>query len=107
MRIRLSKKFIALTVVILHCGCAVLRVDVDVYKGPLANHERVQLEQMATMAIGAKPLLIELRDRMEWVTEVQVKRERQAAIEEGWYKPGFVQDPRLRDVDYTKNSNSR
>ena len=47
-------------------GCAVLRVDVDVYKGPLANHEEVQLQQMATMAVGAKPLLIELRDTLLW-----------------------------------------
>jgi len=46
-------------------GCAVLTVDVDVYKGPLANHEDVQVEQMAAMAIGAKPLLVELRDMLE------------------------------------------
>ena len=30
-------------------GCAVLRIDVDVYKGPLANNEDVQTEQMAVM----------------------------------------------------------
>jgi hypothetical protein len=46
-------------------SCAVLTVDVDVYKGPLANHEDVQVEQMAAMAIGAKPLLVELRDMLE------------------------------------------
>jgi|GEM_PF-2736037 len=46
-------------------GCAVMRVDVDVYKGPLANTRQVQMEQLATMAIGAKPLLIELRDKSE------------------------------------------
>lgn len=34
-------------------ACAVLNVDVDVYKGPLANHEEVQSEQMAAMATGA------------------------------------------------------
>lgn len=49
----------------LFTGCAVLTVDVDVYKGPLANHEDIQMEQMAAMATGAKPLLIELRDRLE------------------------------------------
>ena len=38
-------------------GCAVLNIDVDVYKGPLSNHERVQTEQMAAMAMGAKPIL--------------------------------------------------
>ena len=41
-------------------GCAVMRIDVDVYKGPLANHEDVQTQQFAAMAIGAKPLLIRL-----------------------------------------------
>ncbi|MBI3118222.1 MAG: hypothetical protein HYZ00_06035, partial [Candidatus Hydrogenedentes bacterium] len=46
-------------------GCANLRIDVDVYKGPLANDEEVQIEQMAAMAIGAKPLLFTLRDRLE------------------------------------------
>ena len=47
-------------------GCAVLRIDVDVYKGPLANEEAVQMEQFAAMAIGAKPLLIALRDHLQW-----------------------------------------
>jgi hypothetical protein len=50
---------------ILFAGCAVLTVDVDVYKGPLANHQDIQMEQMAAMAIGAKPLLVELRDILE------------------------------------------
>src|SRR6202521_1482800 len=47
-------------------GCAVLRIDVDVYKGPLANHRDVQTQQLAVMATAAKPLLIELRDIQEW-----------------------------------------
>ena len=42
-------------------GCAALTVSVDVYKGPLANHEHVLTEQTAVMAIGAKPLLKQLR----------------------------------------------
>jgi hypothetical protein len=46
-------------------GCAVLTIDVDVYKGPLVNDPDVQIEQIAVMAIGAKPLLIQLRDRLE------------------------------------------
>jgi len=41
-------------------GCAVMQIDVDVYKGPLANHEDVQTQQFAAMAIGAKPLLDQL-----------------------------------------------
>lgn len=47
-------------------GCAVLTVDVDVYKGPLVNHEDVQMEQLAAMAVGARPLLIQLRDNLEY-----------------------------------------
>ena len=46
-------------------GCAITKIDVDVYKGPLANHEEVQLEQMVVMAIGARPILMQLRDRLE------------------------------------------
>ncbi len=41
-------------------GCAVLNVDVDVYKGPLANHKDVQLQQLAQFAIGAQHLLVKL-----------------------------------------------
>ncbi len=47
-------------------ACAVMTVDVDVYKGPLANHEDVQIQQMASMASGAKKLLVELRNRLEF-----------------------------------------
>ena len=62
-------------------GCAVLRIDVDVYKGPLANHEDVQMEQFAAMAIGAKPLMIALRARglgSTWTT-LHLVHEREAA----------------------------
>ncbi|MBL9128498.1 MAG: hypothetical protein JNL97_12665, partial [Verrucomicrobiales bacterium] len=57
---------IALTVVALLCaGCAALVVDVDVYKGPLANTEEIQGEQVMALAMGAKPLLVQLRDHLE------------------------------------------
>src|ERR1044071_5369417 len=57
-------------------GCAVVQIDVDVYKGPLANHEQVQVEQVHAMAMGAKPLLIELRDRLEMSDRRYEKQER-------------------------------
>ena len=38
-------------------GCAVTTVDVDVYKGPLADHEDVQLEQLAAMVVGTLNML--------------------------------------------------
>jgi len=46
-------------------GCAVLRVDVDVYKGPLANHEEVQMEQLAVMAVGAEALVKSLERKQK------------------------------------------
>lgn len=46
-------------------ACATIHLDVDVYKGPLANHEQVQTEQMAVMAVAAKPLLVRLREKLE------------------------------------------
>lgn len=56
---------IATGVFLLMCGCAVMTVDVDVYKGPLANERDVQLHQVAVMAVGAKPLLKQFRDERE------------------------------------------
>ncbi|WP_299623795.1 hypothetical protein [Pelagibius sp.] len=43
-------------------GCAVMQIDVDVYKGPLANHKDVHTEQVAVMAVGAQPLVERLHD---------------------------------------------
>jgi hypothetical protein len=51
--------------VFLASGCAVTTIDVDVYKGPLANHPDVQREQAAVTALAAKPLLIRLRYELE------------------------------------------
>lgn len=47
-------------------GCAVLTVDVDVYKGALVNEEEVQLHQLVALATAAKPMLLQLRDILEW-----------------------------------------
>lgn len=49
---------------LLLAGCAVMTVDVDVYKGPLNNDPDVQLEQLSNMANGARPLLRELRNTL-------------------------------------------
>ncbi|CAG9932036.1 hypothetical protein [Candidatus Nitrotoga arctica] len=45
------------------CACSVLNIDVDEYKGPLSNHEDIQLQQYAALAISAKPIIVELRSR--------------------------------------------
>jgi hypothetical protein len=59
-------------------GCAVLTIDVDVYKGPLANHPDTQLRQFAAYAIGAKHLLVSARNKFEWPQE----RDRKQKIKE-------------------------
>lgn len=58
--------FAAATVCLLavQFGCAVAKIDVDVYKGPLANDPDVQVEQMAALAIAAKPMLGMLENRV-------------------------------------------
>lgn len=48
------------------CGCAVLTVDVDVYKGALVNEEHVQLHQLVALTTAAQPMLVHLRDNLEW-----------------------------------------
>lgn len=57
-------------------GCAVLTVDVDVYKGPLSNHAAVQEEQIKATLIGAKPILAALRNHLH---EEDRKKPRQEA----------------------------
>src|SRR5205814_641537 len=64
-------------------GCAVLTIDVDVYKGALANHESVQTEQLAAMAMGAKPLIAELRallERKECFAYLQLLEDRKGTL---------------------------
>ncbi|SHN30550.1 hypothetical protein [Rhizobacter sp. OV335] len=55
----------ACAAVVLFAGCAAIEIDVDVYKGPLAHEEEIQLRQFAATAIAAKPLLVTLRDELE------------------------------------------
>jgi hypothetical protein len=72
-------------------GCAVLTIDVDVYKGPLINNERIRGEQVAAMAIGARPLLLQLRSDFEarcWQRDFDGKR-----------KPRPGKDEKCIDVD--------
>lgn len=65
-RINRAARWLGILPALALAGCAVLRIDVDVYKGPLANHKDVQTQQLWSMAIAARPLLVELRDTVEW-----------------------------------------
>ena len=68
-------------------ACAVMRIDVDVYKGPLANEEHVQVQQFAAMAVGTRPLLTQLRDSLQWGDKVDTARMRDG------YLPGYMHQP--------------
>lgn len=61
----LRSAILAILVSVLVTGCAALRIDVDVYKGPLANNKEIQTSQFATLAIASKPLLIQVRNYLE------------------------------------------
>jgi hypothetical protein len=74
-------------------SCAVLTIDVDVYKGPLANDEKVQVEQLTAMTMGAKPLLVQLRDRLETKNLDDLRRNRE------WYRADYVPPKENRKGD--------
>lgn len=85
-------------------SCAVLSVDVDVYKGPLMNEERVQMLQLISMGEGAKLLLVHLRDASEWKDSGGKKPDDITG-----YKPGYIKEPKynmkvecsLREIVFT------
>ncbi|MCS6290251.1 MAG: hypothetical protein H8K10_14950 [Nitrospira sp.] len=89
-------------------GCAVLTVDVDVYKGALVNEEHVQLHQLVALATAAKPMLIQLRDNLEWpdtdgkpiADDKPPEPEKclKGDIVTRWYQGEYVQPP--AGVDY-------
>src|ERR1041385_7391084 len=61
---RLIRFWILLLPLILAAGCAVVTVDVDVYKGALANQRDVQVKQLAAMTMAAKPVLTALQTQL-------------------------------------------
>lgn len=87
-------------------GCAVLTVDVDVYKGALVNEEHVQLHQLVALTTAAQPMLVHLRDNLEW-PETEGKPPKGATSYPGnysgdcegkqwtgsWYEMGHVKAP--------------
>ena len=69
-------------------ACGKLTIDVDVYTGPLANEANVQVQQAAVMAIGAKPLLIELRNKLEEAENPAFSPETAVGYIEGYMPQG-------------------
>ena len=60
-------------------GCAALQIDVDVYKGPLVHDEDTQVQQLASIAMSAKAVM--LIQRNKWLDEVYA----------GWRAAALVQ----------------
>jgi hypothetical protein len=88
--------------ILIGAGCAVMTVDVDVYKGPLANTEQTQGEQAISLSMGAKPLLVQLRDQLE-VSEAPLPAQTKA--ENGPNNLGhYSSDLEHRLADFRSNS---
>ncbi len=49
-------------------GCAALQIDVDVYKGPLVHDEDTQIQQLASIAMSAKAVMLVQRNK--WLDTV-------------------------------------
>lgn len=82
-------------------GCGVLVIDVDVYKGSLVHDDDIQMGETVVMAIAARPLLVSLRDRLEWwrkahwtdsdeTTERQYLEAMSKHRALGWYRDSFI-----------------
>lgn len=65
MKIRPKLPYSLFFLIISIVGCAVLKIDVDVYKGPLSNSEDMQEKQLVAMVAGTKDLLVQLRNNLE------------------------------------------
>lgn len=46
------------------CGCAAIRIDVDVYKGPLADEKDVQIQQLSSLVTVSRRLLENLQQQL-------------------------------------------
>lgn len=67
-------RFCTLLAATLLGGCAALQIDVDVYKGPLVHDEDTQVQQLASIAMSGKSVMLLQRNsrldklRREWST---------------------------------------
>lgn len=75
-------------------GCAVLTVDVDVYKGALVNEPHVQLHQLVALTTAAQPMLVNLRNDLEWPeTDGEPPKAVVSGCGKSWYQKGYVKVP--------------
>lgn len=59
-------------------GCAALQIDVDVYKGPLVHDEDTQIQQLASIAMSGKAVMLVQRNK--WL-DTRSKTWRAKAVE--------------------------
>lgn len=65
VKIRMIKYLSIIFMVFPLWSCATLTLHVDVYKGPIVNHEKVLISQTVHLAETAKPLLVLIRNSSE------------------------------------------
>ena len=63
---RLNTLFLAASTLL--SGCAALQIDVDVYKGPLVHDEDTQVQQLASIAMSGKVVMLVQRNK--WLDTV-------------------------------------
>jgi hypothetical protein len=72
----------ALLAAVCLAGCSALQVDVDVYKGALINDREVQVRQFAAMVIAAKPVLVHVRNTMQFESDKKTVTQVEANLSE-------------------------
>lgn len=98
-----------ITILVVVClmltSCAVMTVDVDVYKGPLANHKDVQTQQVAAMAVGAKPLITRLKDDLKAQKKKKEEEKKDGLIKILTDIEGLYKDTKVLEMEAEGSSN--
>lgn len=66
-------RIVACCMAVLATGCSSLQIDVDVYKGPLTHERYIQVRQYASMASAAKPLIMDMEQKILQYEEEDLK----------------------------------
>ncbi len=115
MKIRPKLPYFLFLFIISIVGCAVLKIDVDVYKGPLNNSEDMQGKQLVAMVAGTKDLLVQLRNNLELESleknkEILQDNEYEKRKElitnlKGWINVNIVGSATVSGIGYTTDKN--
>lgn len=115
MKIRPKLPYFLFFFIISIVGCAVLKIDVDVYKGSLSNSEDMQGKQLVAMVAGTKDLLVQLRNNLELESleknkEILQDNEYEKRKElitnlKGWINVNIVGTATVSGIGYTTDKN--